>query len=155
PDTFTPQEASFKVHLDAASQHQYRKYHSRDFCCFEFKDVLPDQPLQFSIETKDNYLWIFIQLLGSGKIAIVPTIYVADGQVECSQLRDLKRNIALAPWHHWFCLLGIALRHWLDRPTVSPLLQPIAGAARPEGISRSTQSGQTGVHSKVSVATDA
>src|SRR5690606_511628 len=108
PDTFTPQEASFKVHLDAASQHQYRKYHSRDFCWFEFKDVLPEQPLQFSIETKDNYLWIFIQLLGSGNIAIVPALYLADWKVDYYQLHARMKRIAISPSKNWAFALGCA-----------------------------------------------
>lgn len=155
PDTFTPQEAPFKVHLDAASQHQYRKYHSRDFCWFEFKDVLPEQPLQFSIETKDNYLWIFIQLLGSGKIAIVPTLYVADGKVYCYQLHDRKKNMALDPGKNWFFLLGIAQSHWPDIAAEYPLLQPIAEATTPAGLTRSTLLGQTNVQAKLMAALDA
>src|SRR5690606_36579719 len=155
PDSFTPQEAPFKVHLDAASQHQYRTYHSRDFCWFEFKDVLPEQPLQFSIETKDNYLWMFIQLLGSGKIAIVPTLYVADGKVYCYQLNDRKKHMALGPGKKWFFLLGIAQSHWPDIAAEYPLVQPIAEATTPEGLTHGALLCQTSVQAKLTATLDA
>src|SRR5690606_17548899 len=155
PDTFTPQEASFKVHLDAASQHQYRKYHSRDFCWFEFKDVLPDQPLQFSIETKDNYLWIFIQVLGSGKIAIVLTLYVADGKVYCYQLNDRKKHIGLDLVKNWVFLLDITQSHWPGIAAEYQQLQHITEATTPEGLTHGALLGQTNVQAKLMATLDA
>lgn len=155
PDTISQEESPLTIHIDQASQNHYRKYHNRDFCWFEFKHALTDQPHQFKIETKDNYLWILIQLLGGGKVEIAPALYVKDGMVYCYHLYDKKKNLSLDPGKSWLFLLGIAESHWPNLAAEYPLLQDIGKLeTTTDGMERKQLVGQTAIQAKLMAALD-
>ncbi|TYR31239.1 helix-turn-helix transcriptional regulator [Sphingobacterium phlebotomi] len=153
-DTMLQEESPLTVCIDQASQDYYRKYHNRDFCWFEFKHTPQNQPYRFSIETKDNYLWILIQFLGSGKIEITPALYVKDGIVYCYHLYNQKKSLSLDPGKNWFFLLGIAEHHWPDLAAEYPLLQDIGKLDTTDGIKRKQLLGQTAIQAKLMAALD-
>ncbi|MBD1432630.1 helix-turn-helix transcriptional regulator [Sphingobacterium sp. DN00404] len=153
-DTISQEESPLTIHIDQASQNHYRKYHNRDFCWFEFKHALTDQPYPFKIETKDNYLWILIQLLGSGKIEITPTLYVKDGIVYCYYAPNRTKALSLDPGKNWFFLLGIAEHHWPDLAAEYPLLQDIGKLETTDGMEHKQLVGQTAIQAKLMAALD-
>jgi len=153
-DTISQEESPLTVCINQASQNHYRKYHNRDFCWFEFKHVLADKPYQFNIETKDNYLWILIQLLGGGKVEMVPALYIKDGMVYCYRLYDKRKNLSLDPGKNWFFLLGIAESHWPNLATEYPLLQDIGKLETTDGMEHRQLVGQTAVQAKLMAALD-
>lgn len=147
-------ESSFTVSIDHTSRNQYRQFHNRDFCWFEFKDALPDQRYRFSIETEDKYLWVFIQFLGSGKVEITPALYVKDGMVYCYQLTDKTKALSLDPGKNWFFLLGIAENHWSDLAVEYPLLHDMNKRRMTEGVVGSPLVGQMPIQAKLIAALD-
>lgn len=153
PDTISQEESSLTVHVDQASQNDYRKYHNRDFCWFEFKHAPTERPYQFKIETKDNYLWILIQLLGGGKVEITPALYVKDGMVYCYHLYDKEKNFSLDSGKSWLFMLGIAESHWPNLAAEYPLLQDI-GKLGTDGMGHKQLVGQTAIQAKLMAALD-
>ncbi len=153
PDTISQVESPLTVHIDQASQNHYRKYHNRDFCWFEFKHAPTERPYQFKIETKDNYLWILIQLLGGGKVEITPALYVKDGMVYCYHLYDKEKNFSLDSGKSWLFMLGIAESHWPNLAAEYPLLQDI-GKLGTDGMGHKQLVGQTAIQAKLMAALD-
>lgn len=154
PDTVSQEESPLTVNIDQASQNHYRKYHNRDFCWFEFKHAHTDQPYPFNIETKDNYLWVLIQLLGGGKVEIAPALCVKDGMVYCYHLYDRSKKFSLEPGKNWFFLLGIAQNHWLNMAAEYPLLQDIGKRETADATANKQLVGQMTIQAKLMAALD-
>lgn len=154
PPTFD-EKRRFSTSISDESENQYRQFHNRDFCWFEFKHVFRDQPYQFTIETEDRYLWVFIQFLGSGKVDRTPALYLRDGMVYCYHLADRRKALSLDPGKNWFFLLGIAENHWSDLAAEYPLLHDI-GKLETAGKTVNTQLvGQMTIQAKLMAALDA
>lgn len=154
PDTASVENPPFRTSINAEYANHYRQFHTRDFCWFEYKHILPDQPYRFNIETEDKYLWVFIQFLGSGKVEITPALYVEDGMVYCYHIADRRKALSLAPGKNWFFLLGITENHWPTLAAEYPLLQDIDKPETTGGTSGKQLVGQTAIQAKLMAALD-
>lgn len=154
PNTATNENAPFRTSLNHASKDHYRQFHNSDFCWFEWKHILPDQPYRFSIETEDRYLWVFIQLLGSGKVEVTPALYVQHSMVYCYHIPDRRKDLSLDPGKNWLFLLGIAENHWSNLAAEYPLLQDIDKPQTTDAIESRQLVGQMTIQAKLMAALD-
>lgn len=101
----------------------HRCIHNRDFFWLEMKDLIRTSPFPLQIETAEDCLWIYIDILGRSMIHISPAQQLSTGEVVC-YLPDLNPyTIHLGEGKNWVFMIGISASNFEKLASEYPLVQ--------------------------------
>lgn len=125
----------------------HRRFHNPDFFWLEMKDSFNVSHFSLEIDTPENCLWIYIDLIGRHSIQLLPPTTLTSGSVLCYIPNLNPYPITLGDGKNWFLLIGISKRHFESLAIEYPLLQNLP--ERSHNMTKSHIIGQMSLHSKL------
>lgn len=108
---------------DSTLAHRYLA--NQDFFWLEMKDNITDTSAKLEIETQENCLWIYIDLLGQSLILLSKPHSLSDGEILCYSTSLNPYRIQLENGKNWVFVIGITPKHFANIVAEYPLLRQL------------------------------
>ncbi|WP_164110506.1 MULTISPECIES: helix-turn-helix transcriptional regulator [Sphingobacterium] len=103
----------------------HRYLANQDFFWLEMKDSVTNATAKLEIETQEDCLWIYIDLLGQSLVLLSKPQSLSSGEILCYWTSLNPYQVRLENGKNWLLMIGITPKHFADIVAEYPLLRQL------------------------------